>query len=56
MKRFEEINGSKFERLSHAEMESVKGGDFCLSYMKRGRKVKIEADEEGAYILIFGPK
>lgn len=54
MKRFEEINGSKFERLSHAEMESVKGGDFCLSYMKRGRKVKIEADEEGTYILIFG--
>ena len=37
MKRFEEINGPKFERLSHAEMESVKGGDFCLSYMHEKR-------------------
>lgn len=56
MKRFEEINGSKFERLSHAEMESVKGGDFCVSCMKRERKVKIGSDDEGTYILIFGPK
>ena len=49
MKRFEEINGSKFERLSHAEMETVKGGDFCISCMKRERKVKIGSDENGTY-------
>ncbi len=48
MKRFEEINGSKFERLSHAEMASVKGGQFCISCMKRTRKIRIgwkNADE-----------
>ena len=56
MKRFEEINGSKFERLSHAEMETVKGGDFCISRMKRERKVKIGSDENGTYFLILGPK
>ena len=41
MKRFEEINSSKVERLSHAETKSAKGGDFCNSCMKRERKVKI---------------
>lgn len=41
MKRFEEINGSKFERLSNAEMASVKGGQFCISCMKRTRKIRI---------------
>ncbi|MCM1301244.1 MAG: hypothetical protein NC226_05945 [Bacteroides cellulosilyticus] len=41
MKRFEEINGSKFERLSQAEMASVKGGQFCISCMKRTRKIRI---------------
>lgn len=41
MKRFEEINGSKFERLSHAEIKSVKGGEFCLSCMERTRKIRI---------------
>ena len=29
MKRFEVINGSKFERLSYTEMAQTKGGQFC---------------------------
>lgn len=43
MKRFDVINASKFERLSNADMSSVKGGDvyICISCMKRSRKVPI---------------
>lgn len=41
MKRFEIISASKFDRLSHAEMASVKGGQFCISCMKRTRKIRI---------------
>ena len=47
MKRFEEINGSKFERLSNAEMASVKGGQFCISCMKRTRKIRIGWENAG---------
>lgn len=56
MKRFEVINGSKFERLSHAEMSSVKGGaaDFCISCMKRERKIKIGSQPgETGFHFIF---
>lgn len=54
MKRFEEIKSSKFERLSQKDMASIKGGDFCISCMKRERKVKIGSDEDGVYFVIFG--
>lgn len=54
MKRFEEINGSKFERLSHAEMASVKGGEFCISCMKRDRKVMIGSNNKGDFIIHIG--
>jgi len=37
MKQFEVINNSKFETMSHQEMESVKGGSICLLCMKRDR-------------------
>lgn len=37
MKRFDVINASKFERLSNADMSSVKGGGICLLCMKRER-------------------
>lgn len=49
MKRFEEINGSKFERLSQAEMASVKGGRVCISCMKRERKVTIGVEGNNWY-------
>lgn len=38
MKRFEEINDSKFEHLSHTEIDSVKDGNFCVSCMKQTQK------------------
>lgn len=41
MNRFEVINGSKFERLSYTEMAQTKGGQFCISCMKRGRAIRI---------------
>ena len=49
MKRFEVINGSKFERLSHAEMASVKGGRVCISCMKRDRKFKVGVEGTSWY-------
>ena len=52
MKRFEVINGSKFERLSHAEMASVKGSRVCISCMKRDRKFKVGVEGTSWY---FGP-
>ena len=48
------INGSKFERLSHAEMASVKGGEFCISCMKRDRKVMIGSNNKGDFIIHIG--
>lgn len=54
VKRFEVINGSKFERLSHAEMASVKGGEFCISCMKRDRKVMIGSNNKGDFIIHIG--
>ena len=54
MKRFEVINCSKFERLSHAEMASVKGGEFCISCMKRDRKVMIGSNNKGDFIIHIG--
>lgn len=52
MKRFEEINGPKFERLSHAEMESVKGGRVCIACMKRSKGFKVGVKGNNWY---FGP-
>lgn len=52
MKRFEEINGPKFERLSHAEMESVKGGRVCIACMKRDKGFKVGVEGNNWY---FGP-
>ena len=50
MKRFEVINGSKFERLSHAEMASIKGGRVCISCMKRSGKFKVGAEGTNWYL------
>ena len=38
--RFEIVKNSKFETLTHGELESVKGG-LCISCKKRKRKVPI---------------
>ena len=42
MKRFEVINGSKFERLSYTEMAQTKGGQFCISCMKTQEELRQE--------------
>ncbi|MGV8829118.1 MAG: hypothetical protein ACWA6U_12455 [Breznakibacter sp.] len=40
MKRINVINESKFERMTHSELQSTKGG-ACLSCKKRERKIEI---------------
>lgn len=52
MKRFEAIDGTKCERLSHAGMASAKGGRVCISCMKRSGKFKVGAEGTNWY---FGP-
>jgi hypothetical protein len=41
MNRFTELKSSKFERLSQAELSSVKGGCICISCLKRTRKIRV---------------
>lgn len=41
MSRMNVVMPSKFEKLSMAEMQSVKGG-LCISCVKRGRKIRID--------------
>jgi hypothetical protein len=46
MNRFTELKSSKFERLSQAELNCIKGSGVCISCMKRDRKVKIVVSGE----------
>ena len=42
--RFEIVKNSKFETLTHGELESVKGG-WCISCMKRSKGTVIGRDK-----------
>lgn len=41
MSRMNVVMPSKFEKLTMAEMQAVKGG-LCISCVKRGRKIRID--------------
>ena len=44
--RFEIVKNSKFETLTHRELESVKGGGLCISCKKRHRTVEINIEKD----------
>ena len=54
MKRFDVISESKFERMSHSDMSSVKGGGICLSCMKREKKKKKNGRRQSGWTLKTG--
>lgn len=54
MKRFDVISESRFERMSHADMSSIKGGGICISCMKRQKIGKDGRPVSGWEIIIKG--
>lgn len=51
--RFEIVKASKFDKLSNEELQAVKGG-FCISCMKRDRKIIIDFFPKGSATISTG--
>ncbi len=39
--RFETLKESKFNTMSHQELEEIKGGGICISCVKRARTIAV---------------